>query len=99
MTAQPVGFERWEPGQPWGSVIYSDGERTPVHDPDGAIEAETRQYGARFNSMPKPAPEPTPERQLTGAAGPPLPPSTPSPPPQLPSGEPVSAEEKKSLEA
>lgn len=96
----PVGFERWEPGAPWGDVVYSDGSKTSVHDPDGTIEAEAKQYGARYNAQPKPDPAPIPEPALTGAASPPLPPSTPSPPPAppLPSGKPLTEAEKAPLQ-
>lgn len=96
----PVGFERWEPGAPWGDVIYSDGSRTSVHDPDGGIEAEAKQYGARYNAQPTPEPAPAAEPALTGAASPPLPPSTPSPPPAppLPSGAPLTEAERAPLQ-
>lgn len=96
----PIGFERWEPGAPWGDVVYADGTRTSVHDPDGAIEADARQYGARYNAQPKPAPPPAPEPALSGAASPPLPPSTPTVPsgPPLPSGSPLTAAERAPLE-
>ena len=96
----PIGFERWEPGAPWGDVVYSDGSKTSVHDPDGTIEAEAKQYGARYNAQPKPDPAPIPEPALTGAASPPLPPSTPSPPPApaLPSGKPLTETEKAPLQ-
>lgn len=79
MAAVPIGFERWDPGHPWGDVIYDDGTRTSVPDPDGSIEAEASAMGARFNAMPKAAPTPTPQPAVTGAASPPLQPSTPSP--------------------
>lgn len=96
----PIGFERWEPGAPWGDVVYADGTRTSVHDPDGSIEADARTYGARYNAQPKPAPVATPEPALSGAASPPLPPSTPSPPagPPLPSGSPLTEAEKAPLQ-
>lgn len=79
MAAVPIGFERWDPGHPWGDVIYDDGSRTSVPDPDGSIEAEASAMGARFNAMPKAAPTPVPQPSVTGAASPPLQPSTPSP--------------------
>lgn len=90
----PVGFERWEPGHPWGDVLYADGSRTPVPDPDGSIEAETKKYGAQQNAMPKVAPPPTSTPSLTGGADalsvapPPPPPAAPGiqdiPPPPPP---------------
>lgn len=103
MTAVPIGFERWEPGQPWGDVVHDDGTRTSVPDPDGSIEAEARQWGARYNAQPKAAPVAVPQPALTGAASPPLPPSTPSPDvpaaPPLPSGAPLTDAEKAPLQA
>lgn len=103
MTAVPIGFERWEPGQPWGDVVHDDGTRTSVPDPDGSIEAEARSWGARYNAQPKTAPAAAPQPALTGAASPPLPPSTPSPDvpaaPPLPSGAPLTAAEKAPLTA
>lgn len=103
MAAVPIGFERWEPGQPWGDVVHDDGTRTSVPDPDGSIEAEARQWGARYNAQPKAAPAAVPQPALTGAASPPLPPSTPSPDvpaaPPLPSGAPLTGAEKASLQA
>lgn len=107
MSTQPIGFERWEPGHPWGDVLYADGTRTSVPDPDGSIESQARDYGARFNAQPKAAPDPVPQPSLTGAASPPTAPSTPSPevpagPPggaSLPSGAPLTSEEKAPLQA
>lgn len=104
---QPIGFERWEPGHPWGDVLYADGTRTSVPDPDGSIESQARDYGARFNAQPKSAPDPVPQPSLTGAASPPPAPSTPSPevpagPPggaSLPSGAPLTSQEKAPLQA
>lgn len=107
----PIGFERWEPGHPWGDVVFADGSKTSVMDEDGSIEAEARGYGARFNAQPKAAPEPAPQPALTGAASPPLPASTPSPEipasrpmsapsaPPLPSGAPPTAAEQAPLQA
>jgi hypothetical protein len=103
MAAVPIGFERWEPGQPWGDVVHDDGTRTSVPDPDGSIEAEARSWGARYNAQPKAAPAAIPQPALTGAASPPLPPSTPSPDvpaaPPLPSGAPLTGAEKAPLQA
>jgi hypothetical protein len=96
MSQQPIGFERWEPGHPWGDVVYSDGSKTSVMDPDGSIEAEARQYGARYSSMPRPAATPTIEPALSGAASPPLPPSTASPPP-MPNTRPLSDAERQQV--
>lgn len=79
----PVGFERWEPGHPWGDVLYADGSSTPVPDPDGSIEAETKKYGAQQNAMPKVTPPPTSTPSLTGAADP-LSVAPPPPPPAAP---------------
>jgi hypothetical protein len=102
MAQTPIGFERWEPGQPWGDVVYDDGKRLSVHDPDGSIERDAQAYGARYNSQPKQAPATVPEPSLSGAASPPLPPSTRAPPvpapPPMPSTEPLAQKEKQALE-
>jgi len=100
MSANPVGFERWNPGEPWGDVVHADGTRTSVFDPDGSIEADARQYGARYNAAPPPPPAAAPEPALSGAASPPLPPSTPSAPasPPLPTSAPLTQAEKAPLQ-
>lgn len=67
----PVGFERWEPGHPWGDVVFDDGSRTSVSDPDGSIEGDVRQSGARYSANPDladPMGEATQQAPLTGAA-------------------------------
>ncbi|OGR95501.1 MAG: hypothetical protein A2V88_15435 [Elusimicrobia bacterium RBG_16_66_12] len=110
MGTTPVGFERWGPGHPWGDVIYDDGSKTPVQDPDGSIEAETKRFGARANAMPPPA-APTSTPSLSGAADPlslappPAPPAAvtpeapppPPPPPPMPTTAPLTAAEKAPL--
>jgi hypothetical protein len=97
----PIGFERWEPGHPWGDVVYSDGSRSSVADPDGSIEADARRFGAQYNAQPAPPRPPQVEPPLSGAAAPTLAPSTPSPDvppaPPLPSGAPLSAAERAPL--
>lgn len=98
MPDTPVGFERWEPGSPWGDVVFADGSRHSVEDPDGTIEAEAKQYGARYNAQPKPPSDPRSEPPLTGAAGPPLAPSTPAPP-VMPATQPLTPEERAPLTA
>lgn len=87
----PVGFERWEPGHPWGDVVFDDGSRTSVSDPDGSIEDDVRQTGARYSANPDladPVGDAAQQAPLTGAASalpveaPPqdIPPPPPPPP-------------------
>lgn len=87
----PVGFERWEPGHPWGDVVFDDGSRASVSDPDGSIEQDARQMGARYSANPDladPMGAAAQQAPLTGAASalpveaPPqdIPPPPPPPP-------------------
>ncbi len=46
----PIGFERWEPGHPWGDVIFSDSTRQSVQDPDGSIEQEAKSIATSFGA-------------------------------------------------
>lgn len=85
----PVGFERYEPGAPWGDVVYSDGSRTPVEDADGRIEEETRALASRANAAPPPPPPPETQQPLTGAASQ-LPTAPPVAPPQAPATGPAA---------
>jgi hypothetical protein len=87
----PIGFERWEPGHPWGDVVFSDRTRRPVADPDGAIENEVRGIATTFQQRggapPAPTPVPAPTPALTGAPSavePTLPPEPYQPPPAAP---------------
>lgn len=92
MSGQPIGFERWEPGHPWGDVVYADGSKTSVPDPDGSIEAEARSLGSKLNSMAAQPPLAGATPPLTGAASvlpapeppPQAPPDAPPPPPPPP---------------
>lgn len=76
MADVPVGFERFEPGSPWGDVVYADGDRLPVEDPDGEIESETLAVASKYRSqvfLPEPEPVTAPQDSFTGASGGPSP--------------------------